>query len=140
MRDATIKYVYPALLTTLAIFAPIKDILFVTGFLIFADMITGVLAAIKSKEKIESSGLRRTVTKILVYNLAVISGFLVERYMVADLLPFSKIIAGAISVVELKSILENLTIINGKSIFKDIIVKLGSTNDEKKESSEELPK
>lgn len=133
MKAALVKYVQPALVSTLAVFAPIKAILLVTGFLIMADLFSGVLAARKRGETINSAGLRRTVTKILVYNLAVISGFLVEKYMISDIFPISKLIAGVISIVELKSILENLNTINGTNIFKVIIEKLGSSNDAPKE-------
>jgi phage-related holin len=133
MKATIAKNAQPLLLSILAVFAPIKSILIVTGFLIITDLISGILAAKKRGETISSSGLRRTVTKMLVYNLAVISGFLVEKYMISDILAISKLIAGVISIVELKSILENLNTINGSSIFKGIIEKLGSSNDSPKQ-------
>lgn len=139
MKDLLVKYAQPLALSTLAVLAPIKAILLVTGFLIFSDLVSGVIAARKRGEIISSSGLRRTITKILVYNLAVISGFLVETYMISELLPVSKLISGVIALVELKSILENLNNINGTDIFKTVISSLGSKNDEKK-GSEEPPK
>ncbi len=120
-------------LSILAVFAPIKAIFLVTGILIFVDLLTGIIAARKRKEKVTSAGLRRTATKIFVYNLAVAVGFLVEKYMLEGFLPVSKIAAGLISVVELTSILENLNTINGHPVFKQLIEKLGSTNDKKKE-------
>lgn len=134
------KYLQPTAVSILAVFAPIKAILVVTGFLILADLVSGLLAAKKRGESINSSGLRRTVTKCLVYNLAVISGFLVEHYILGDLLPISKLIAGIISLVELKSILENLNVVNGVDIFKSVIEKLGSKNDELKKDLEETIK
>lgn len=123
------EYVQPILMSTLAVFAPVKAILIVTGVLIIADLISGIMAAKKRGESISSAGLRRTITKIFVYNMAVVTGFLVEKYMITDIFPVSKLIAGIISVVELKSILENLNTINGTDIFKTIIEKLGSSND-----------
>lgn len=150
MKDVIAKHVSPLFLSILAIFAPVQSILLVTGFLIFADLVSGVIAAKKRGEAISSAGFRRTVSKVLVYNLAVISGFLVETYMISDLLPISKLIAGVIAMVELKSILENLNSINGTDIFKTVLSSLGSKNDkiieeakeaiEKKEDSEEPPK
>lgn len=127
------EYVVGLLLSTVAIFAPIKALLLVTGLLIFSDLVTGILAARKKKKKITSAGLRRTVTKIAIYNTAIILGFLTEAYILDGFLPLSKIAAGLISVVELKSVLENLDAINGSSIFKTLIQKLGSVNDEDKE-------
>lgn len=113
----------------LAVFAPIKAVIAVTGVLIMADTLTGMAAARKRGEKISSAGLRRTVTKSLVYLTAVCMGFLVEKYMIDEFMPISKIVSGVISLVELKSILENLDVINGGSLFKSVIQKLGSVND-----------
>jgi hypothetical protein len=125
-------YVTGLLLSTLAVFAPIKALLLVTGILIFSDLISGILAARKKGQKISSAGMRRTVTKVAVYNAAIMLGFLTETYMLDGFLPLSKIAAGLISVVEFKSILENLDTINGNPIFKTLIEKLGSINDNKK--------
>ena len=125
-------YVTGLLLSTLAVFAPIKALLLVTGILIFSDLISGILAAIKKGQKISSAGMRRTITKVAVYNAAIMLGFLTETYMLDGFLPLSKIVSGLISVVEFKSILENLDVVNGNPIFKSLIEKLGSINDDKK--------
>lgn len=123
-------YAIGLLISLAAVFAPIKAMLLVTGVLIFADLACGILAARKHKEPLSSAGLRRTVTKVAVYNVAVMVGFLAETYMLDGFIPMSKIAAGLIAVVETKSILENLDIINGKPIFRDLIKKLGSINDD----------
>lgn len=117
------------LLSTVAIFAPAKALIIVTGVLIFADLLTGMLAARKRGEKIKSAALRRTVTKCFVYESAILLGFLVETFMLDGFIPVSKIAAGLISIVEMKSILENLDIINGSPIFTALVKKLGSVND-----------
>ena len=122
-------YLVGLLLSTVAVFAPIKALLLVTGILIFSDLVSGIIAARKKGTKITSAGMRRTVTKILVYNSAIMLGFLTETYILEGFLPLSKIAAGLISVVELKSVLENLDKINGNPIFKSLISKLGSIND-----------
>jgi len=120
---------YNMLLSVLAVFAPIKALIFSVGFLIFADCVTGVWAAKKRKEKISSAALRRTVSKMVIYQVALLSGFLVEHYMIENLIPISKLVAGAIGMVELKSVLENSTVITGQDLFKTLIKKLGSQND-----------
>ena len=125
-------YVTGLLLSTLAVFAPIKALLLVTGILIFSDLISGILAARKKGQKISSAGMRRTITKVAVYNAAIMLGFLTETYMLDGFLPLSKIGSGLISVVEFNSILENLDVVNGNPIFKSLIEKLGSINDDKK--------
>jgi Na+/H+ antiporter NhaD/arsenite permease-like protein len=128
-KGINVKFLEGLLVSLLAVFAPIKAVILVTGMLIMADTMTGILAARKRGEKISSAGLRRTVTKSLVYLTAVCMGFLVEKYMIEEFMPISKIISGVISLVELKSILENLDVINGGSLFKTVIQRLGSVND-----------
>lgn len=130
------KFLQSILVSLLAVFAPIQAIILVTWFLILADLGSGVLAAKKRGEKITSAGFRRTLSKILVYNLAVISGFLVETYMMANLFPISKLIAGVVALVELKSILENLNSINGTDIFKTVLSNLGSQNEKLKQQAD----
>lgn len=125
------EYLTALLVSVVAIFAPIKAIFLVTGILIFSDLVFGIIAAKKRGEKITSAGLRRTVTKIFVYNAAVALGFLVEKYMLDGFIPVSKIASGLISVVEFTSILESLNAINGSPVFAKLIEKLGSVNDKK---------
>jgi hypothetical protein len=130
-KEIKLKILETLSLSILAVFAPIQALIIITGVLIMSDTITGVLAAHKRGERISSSGLRRTVTKSGVYLSALCLGFLVENYMIDGIMPISKIVSGLISLVELKSILENLDSINGQPIFKKLILKLGSINDEK---------
>jgi hypothetical protein len=116
-------------LSALAVFAPIKALFLVTGILILSDLVTGILAARKRGQKISSAAMRRTITKVFVYQCAIGIGFLIETYMLDGFVPVSKIAAGLISLVEGRSIYENLDVINGSSVFKSLIKKLGSTND-----------
>ncbi len=99
------------------------------GALVIIDMILGVVAAMKRKEPISSAALRRTVTKMAVYQTAVVTGFLAEHYLLSDSLPIVKLAAGAVALVEIKSCLENLNEINGSPIFGTVIQALGSKND-----------
>jgi hypothetical protein len=126
------EYLYKGLLVTLAIFAPIKGLLISCGVLIISDMITGMIAAKKRKEPIKSAEMRRSITKLLVYQIAIISGFILETYMLEGLLPISKIVAGVIGMVEFKSILENVSTIAGQDVLKLVMDKLGSKNMENK--------
>jgi DNA-binding ferritin-like protein (Dps family) len=126
----TLKYVGVSLI---ALLAPAKALLISVGFLIIADLVTGIWAAVKRNDKISSAALRRSVSKIFVYQLAVISGFLVEHFMLADMFPVSKVVASVIGLVELTSILENSNTILGQDLFKSVIAKLGSQNDRLRE-------
>lgn len=114
---------------TWALLAPIHTVMITTGVLILVDLILGVWSAVKRKEAVSSAGLRRTVTKIALYQLAVITGFLCEKYLLEGFIPISKLVASAIGLVEMKSILENADVINGSPLFASLINKLGSSND-----------
>lgn len=126
-------------LSTLGIFAPARELFIATGILIVADMVTGLMAAHKTGKPITSAKLRDTVSKFLIYNIAVGCAFLVQKYMMSDLIPVSNIVSSAIGLTELKSILENVDRIRGGSLVKEIIAKLGSSNAVKLDETEKPP-
>lgn len=117
-----------------AILAPIKMVMITVGFLIIVDLITGILAAHKRGEKISSAAMRRTISKIVIYQLSVVSGFMLETYILGNSVPVAKIVAGVIGMVEFKSILENSNKIIGGDLFRIILSKLGSDNDSNKKA------
>lgn len=113
----------------LAVFAPIKMMAITTIVLITCDFIFGVWAAKKRGEPITSAAFRRTATKFATYLTPLYVGFLVQTQMIGNLIPISNLVAGIIGLIELKSILENINEITGKDLFKELIKKLGSEND-----------
>lgn len=118
------------LIVIATIFAPIQNIIISVFVLILCDLVFGVMAARKRKEKITSAGIRRTVSKFFVYEIALCICFIAETYLLGGVLPVSKILAGIIGIAELKSILESLDEINGSSLLAEVIKKLGSKNDQ----------
>ena len=118
------------LISILAVFAPIKAMILTMLVLVVADLITGILVARKEGEKITSAGIRRTVSKLSLYLTAICVGYLVEIHMLDGFLAVSKIAAGLVACVETKSLFENIDILNGSPIFKSLIKKLGSVNDD----------
>lgn len=122
------QWLYDGMLVILALLAPVQSILISCGVMIVADMLTGMVAAKKRGEKISSAEMRRSITKMFIYQIAIISGFVLETYMLENLLPVSKIVAGVIGTVEFKSILENVSVIAGQDIVKLVMDKLGSKN------------
>lgn len=129
------------LLAGLAVFTPIKAVIITVGILIVADFIFGVWAAKKRGEKITSKRLRDTVTKMCVYQMAVLTGFLGETYLLEGIVPVTKLVAAIIGAVELKSLFENYAAISGVD-FASIITKLGSqsTKDKKDDGKDESKK
>lgn len=124
-------------LASLAALAPIRAVLISVGFLILADLVTGMWAAKKRGEKISSAAMRRTVSKMFIYEMAVIGGFLLETYLLNNVMPVTKIVAGTIGLVEFKSMLENSDQIVGGNIFKAVLKILGSKNDKSKKASKD---
>lgn len=126
------EWIVKGLIVLCSILSPIKPIIIACGVLIVADMITGMFAAKKRKETIKSAEMRRSLTKMVVYQIAIISGFVLEVYMLSNFIPVSKVVAGVIGMVEFKSILENASTIAGQDILKMVMDKLGSKNAGKK--------
>lgn len=123
------EWINKLLVVSIAALAPIQAVIISVGVLVLADMITGIWAAYKRNEPIKSAGLRRTVSKFIIYQIAIITGFIVEHYLIGDIVPVVKLIGGIIGLVELKSILENANSITGTDLFKLLIERLGSQND-----------
>ena len=99
--------------------APLYPVMLAIGFLLFADMVVGIYAAYKQKEKITSRKMSNTISKILLYNLTIIVSFVVEKYLFTGI-PFVKITAGLIALVEMKSLAENLYKATGLKLWDAI--------------------
>jgi len=95
-------------------FVPIKGFLIFTVFVVFADMATGILAAKKEGQKINSRGLYRTIEKIVVYFCAIL---IFEGARNTFSLPnITYMAAFLIATVELYSISENIKRITGVNL------------------------
>jgi phage-related holin len=117
---STIKTIILLLLT---FFAPISKVVFATLFLIFVDLITGLIASYKEKQPITSSGLSRSIAKVFIYTLTIILAFIINTYLLVDFgFPIETIVSGFIALTEMKSILENLNRISDNSLIDDLIL------------------
>lgn len=122
----------------LGFFTPIAPFIVVAITLVFVDTITGVRASMRRKDKITSRGFFRTVEKIMVYTAAIL-GCEAVRVVFVPQVPITYGAALAIATTELKSILENTTVVSGTNILdkiKDLIPIPGL----KKETEEEQNK
>lgn len=129
--ENVLSFLSKVILTIVAILSPIHTVMIAAGVLIVADLITGIIAAKKRGEPISSAGFRRTVSKMLVFQSAVICGFITEQYLLKGTVPVTNIVASVIGLTELTSILENLNSISGTNLLQDIIKRIGSDNDKK---------
>jgi hypothetical protein len=115
-------------LVTIAALAPIHPVLISVGVLVFADLVTGIWAALKDQDRVSSAKLRNTFSKLLIYNIGVITAFILEVHLLDGAVPAVKIVAGLIGTVEGLSVFENLNKISGNNLFKVLLARLGSSN------------
>jgi len=111
-----------------AFFLPISGIIFLVGFLILIDTITGVWKAKKLKQPITSRKLSAIISKLALYEVAVIMLYLIDYWILdAIVLKFfsvplmvTKITALTLCSIELISISENYKIIYGLNIWESL--------------------
>jgi len=96
-------------------FLPIKHFLIFTIFVVFADTVTGMLAAKKRNEPITSKGLYRTSQKVVVYFVGIM---IFEGAKITFSLPvnITYMAAFTIATTELYSISENIKSMTGVNI------------------------
>lgn len=107
--------------------APVKATVFAVLFLVLSDLVTGIWAAIKRKEKFTSAKLRQTPVKLIGYLAAVILAFVTESVLLPEI-PIVKVVAGLLASVELTSALENLSSITGTPM-DELVKKLFNKKD-----------
>jgi len=107
---------------------PISGIIFLVGFLILIDTITGVWKAKKLKQPITSRKLSAIISKLALYEVAVIMLYLIDYWILdAIVLKFfsipllvTKITALTLCSIELISISENYKVIYGLNIWDSL--------------------
>jgi len=130
---ASIKQYIIQLLTVIgAFFLPISGILFLIGFAIILDTITGVWKAKKLKIPITSRGLSAIISKLILYEVAVIGFYLIDYFILNDIimkffsvpLMLTKILSLVLVSLETLSISENYKAVKGIDIwsaFKNLL-------------------
>ena len=118
------------LLASLAVFLPIKELMLTIGFLVAVDMVVGIWKALKLKQRIRSRRMSDTVTKLLLYQIAIMSGFLIETFIIAELIPITKLVATVIAVIEFKSIIESIESVTGKDLWSKIKTIIGRKSED----------
>jgi hypothetical protein len=117
-------------LASLAVFLPIKELMLTIGFLVAADMVVGIWKALKLKQRIRSRRMSDTVTKLLLYQIAIMSGFLIETFIISELIPITKLVATVIAVIEFKSIIESIESVTGKDLWSKIKTIIGRKSED----------
>ncbi len=124
---ATIKQSFTQLLTVIgAFFLPISGILFLIGFAIVVDTLTGLWKAKKLKIKITSRKLSTIISKMMLYEVAVIGFYLIDFWILNDIilkffsvpLMLTKILSLILVSIEVMSINENYKAVKGIDIWQ----------------------
>jgi len=126
------KYIIQLLAVVSAFFLPISGILFLIGFAILVDTITGIWKAKKLKIKITSRALSAIVSKLFLYEVAVILTYLIDKFILNDILlqffsvplMLTKILSLVLCSIEVISISENYKAVKGIDIwsaFKNLL-------------------
>lgn len=110
------QYCFTILGIIISFLTPIIPLLLIVGMSIFFDTITGVLKAKKKKEKVTSRKLSQIISKMVLYQSAVILFYGIEKYMLSDIigmftsvpLLLTKLVSVTLTFIEIKSISENL--------------------------------
>jgi hypothetical protein len=118
------------LFASLAVFLPIKELMLTIGFLVSADLVVGLWKAIKTGQRIRSRRMSDTVTKLLLYQLAIMSGFLIETFIISELIPITKLIATVVAIIEFKSIIESIESVTGKDLWSKIKTIIGRKSED----------
>lgn len=105
----------------LALFAPIHTMLLSTAGLVMADLIAGLLVARKRGEVITSRGLKRTVAKMTVYQVAIVLAYITETHLTQHSIPVLNVVTSIIGITEFKSVIENLHVLSGGDVFSSIV-------------------
>jgi hypothetical protein len=111
-----------------AFFLPISGILFLIGFAIVVDTLTGIWKAKKLKIKITSRKLSAIVSKLFLYEVAVIGFYLIDYWILNDIilvffsipLMLTKILSLVLVSIECISISENYEAVRGINIWSSL--------------------
>ena len=111
-----------------AFFLPISGILFLIGFAIVVDTLTGVWKAKKLGLPITSRKLSAIVSKLFLYEVAVIGFYLIDKFILNDIilvffsipLMLTKILSLVLVSIECISISENYEAVRGINIWSSL--------------------
>jgi len=120
MKNLIVNKIEFLLVAILSIIAPIIPFMMTILVLIVFDFIAGIWRALKTDEAITSRKMSNTISKMVLYQIAILTLFLLEKYILLEVVPVTKIAVGFIAIIETKSILESIEIVTGVKIWNKI--------------------
>ena len=123
---------------------PISGLLFLVGFVIVLDTITGVWKSVKNKVKITSRGLSAIISKMLLYEITVILFYMIDHFILNNIilqffsvpLLLTKVLALILVSIEVMSINENYKAVKGLDLWQAMKNLFARAKDIKKEVDE----
>lgn len=115
-----------------AFISPLFPLAILVSTLIGTDFVFGIYRAYKTKQEINSRKMGHSISKLFLYNLAVLSVFMLEKLVFGTDTQFTKVVVGVVAMVELKSIDESFRILYGFSIYESLIDKIKRGTNENK--------
>ncbi len=116
----------------LAFITPIIPLILIVGVAISMDTCIGIFKAKKLKEPITSRKMSKLISKLVLYQSAIILFYAIEKFILGDIIGYfitiplilTKVIATTLLFIELTSINESYKIISGVNIwakFKELL-------------------
>ncbi len=116
MKSEFIGFSYTLLLSLLAFIAPVQQLMIAIGTIILIDFVLGVTMARKRGIPITSREAKRTIVKMFLYQLTVLTGFILDTFFIpGDLVV--RVCAMAIGLIEAKSIFEKIYGLTGLNVW-----------------------
>lgn len=109
--------------------APIRPAMASVMALPLIDLALGLYCAYRAKRPITSSGIKRTVAKVCLYEIALILAFIVENWLTGPFIPCIRMVSGLVGITELKSCLEHLDELGGQPFFASLVSRLAPPSD-----------
>lgn len=142
LKTSIIKYS----ILGLTLLAPIKIFIVLVGLFIFLDTCFGVWAAKQQKQPLKSSKLARFISKLFVYNIVVITAYILDINLLGEFfllflsipLAITKITVIALVVNEVYSIDEKVVNVKGYGLWNMFKRLLGVAKFIKKQKDELL--
>lgn len=122
----TLNNKWPLFITMLsAFFMPIYGLMFLIGFTIFVDTVTGIWKAKKLKKPVTSRKLSTVISKMLLYEITVILFYLIDYFILNDIiltffsvpLMLTKMLSLVLVSIEVVSINENYKAVKGIDLW-----------------------
>ena len=109
-----------------AFLMPISGLLFLVGFVIVLDTVTGIWKSYKNKVKITSRGLSAIISKMLLYEVTVVLFYMIDTFILSNIilqffsvdLLLTKVLALILVSIEVMSINENYKAVKGLDLWQ----------------------